>query len=107
MSRPVRIQLRRVRGWSMPPNTVYVARPSKWGNPYVVGRDVRSAEGAVRMFRRWLDGLLDDAPGDCADLNARDRILADIEQLRGKNLACYCRPGDACHADILLERANA
>lgn len=29
------------------------------------------------------------------------------EKLRGKNLACYCKPGEPCHADVLLEIANA
>ena len=27
-------------------------------------------------------------------------------QLRGKNLACWCKPGACCHADVLLEIAN-
>jgi hypothetical protein len=34
------------------------------------------------------------------------RIARDIRQLRGKNLACWCKPGQPCHADILLELAN-
>jgi hypothetical protein len=34
--------------------------------------------------------------------------LADImRELRGKNLACWCKPGEPCHADVLLELANA
>lgn len=33
---------------------------------------------------------------------------SDVRQeLAGKNLACWCRLDQACHADILLEVANA
>lgn len=32
---PDRVQLRRTRGWRMPPNTVKVCRPGKWGNPEI------------------------------------------------------------------------
>lgn len=31
---PKRIQRKRTKGWRMPENTVYVGRPSKWGNPF-------------------------------------------------------------------------
>jgi len=34
------------------------------------------------------------------------RMLRDIEQLRGKNLACWCRLDQPCHADVLLDLAN-
>lgn len=30
----------------------------------------------------------------------------DVEELRGKNLACWCKPGTPCHADVLLRLAN-
>jgi hypothetical protein len=33
-------------------------------------------------------------------------IRENIGQLRGKNLACWCKPGAPCHADVLLELAN-
>lgn len=34
---PRRIQRRRTKGWTMPPGAIYVGRPTKWGNPFVVG----------------------------------------------------------------------
>lgn len=37
MSAPKRIQLRRTKGWRKPEGAVVVARPSRWGNPFVVG----------------------------------------------------------------------
>lgn len=88
---PERIQLSRKKGWRMPPNTVSVARPTKWGNPFSVAEHGR--ELAVRNYRRYLIGL-------------RQIGALDLSALRGKNLACWCRPGEACHADVLIELAN-
>jgi hypothetical protein len=75
----------------MPANTVCVHRPSKWGNPFKVvdhGRD-----RAIAKYRRWL------TKGEGRQL--------PIDELRGKNLACFCRLDEACHADVLLELANS
>lgn len=106
MERPVRIQLSRTKGWKMPPNTVKVDRSTQWGNPWAAGRtgfDGRSPldnEGAVGMFR---DMLTDPEKRDDAGYPDDDDL---IELLRGKNLACWCKPGAWCHADVLLELAN-
>lgn len=89
---PQRVQLQRKAGWQMPPNTVKVARPSYWGNPFGVDRYGR--EEALRRYRDYLTNLLDSP------------YAPDIGALRGKNLACWCKPDQACHADILLEFAN-
>jgi hypothetical protein len=35
------------------------------------------------------------------------RIGQHVHELRGKNLACWCKPGEPCHADVLLELANS
>lgn len=35
--KPKRIQRKRTKGWRMPPNTIYVGRPSRWGNPWEIG----------------------------------------------------------------------
>lgn len=89
---PQRIQLRRTKGWKMPPNTVKVSRPGRWGNPYTVAEYGR--ELAVRNYRRRLEGM-------------RAIGALDLSELRGKNLACWCKPGESCHADVLLELANS
>jgi hypothetical protein len=60
---------------------------------------------AADNFRTWLAGSRADAPTDEAD-RRRERILADLPLLRGKDLACTCAYGKACHADELLRRAN-
>lgn len=92
---PVRVQLSRRRGWRMPPNTIKVCRPGKFGNPFVVGADGTAAE-CVEKFAR-----------DIYHPNGRVGFEADdVATLRGKNLACWCKLGAPCHADVLLELAN-
>lgn len=97
----VRIQRKRTRGWKMPPNTIYVGRGSKWGNPYQAGKDGDGAPAyLVRLYREYLDRLL------AADSPARASCLEALAELRGKNLACWCPLDKPCHADVLLELAN-
>ena len=91
MSGPQRVQLRRTRGWRKPPNTVVVSRPSKWGNPYKVADFGRSE--AVRLYGEHLR-------------RHPELVEAARRELRGKNLACWCRPGLECHADLLMAVAN-
>lgn len=93
-SGPRRVQQRRTKGWRKPENTVSVARPSKWGNPYPV--DQFGREHAVIGFRAALiEGRL-------------TRITIDDvrRELAGKNLMCFCALDEPCHADVLLEIAN-
>ena len=101
MEQPVRIQLSRRKGFRLPPNTVSVARPSKWGNPYVVGTTKNlcgrpmDAEDAVNWFRANLECGMSDIS------------TADVRrELRGKNLACWCPVDGPCHGDLLLQIAN-
>lgn len=93
---PVRIQRQRLKGWRMPPNTVYVGRPSRWGNPWTV-EGWRSALDAVNEYRKALEN---------PPTQFFVEIVAQIGQLRGKNLACWCPLDQPCHADVLLEIAN-
>jgi hypothetical protein len=90
-----RIQLRRSRGWRRPPGAVLVTRPhSKFASPYRVGHEAQDAAEAVSMYRLYL-------------MARPDLVAAARAELRGRTLACWCRPGDPCHADVLLEMANA
>lgn len=77
----------------IPDDAVYVGRPTKWGNPYVVGKD-GTQEECVRHYRSWLS-----LPAQ-ADLRKTAR-----EELQGKDLVCWCYPRP-CHAEALLEVAN-
>lgn len=108
--RPTRVTLSRAKGWRMPPDTVKVDRSTRWGNPFIVGTH-GTAEACVARFRDLLTGLIRMYPVPCppylAQANARDTILGSLDALRGKSLACWCKPGAPCHADVLLELANA
>lgn len=109
--RPRRIQRKRTKGWQMPPNTVYVGRPTKWGNPWRVGEHgIPDAAEAVRRFRAALLGF--ESNGSfCAPIAHPESYIGQIifnapTELRGKNLACFCPLDQPCHADVLLELAN-
>lgn len=87
-----------------------ITRPGKWGNPFTIddmaeryGLDADAAQvKAVELCEAWLRGRLDKtlSPGSPP---ARAEIRDD---LAGYNLACWCRPGTPCHADVLIELAN-
>jgi len=95
MDGPQRIQLSRQRGWRKPEGAVVVARPTRWGNPFALGADLEPDE-AVMLFRDALEeGYLDI---DVDDVR---------RELRGRDLGCWCAADVACHADVLLEVANA
>ena len=124
-AKPKRIQLSRKKGWRLPPNAVVVSRPSKWGNPYKVHRcncgsptcwivdDTRGeplenvatrAESIALSVIDFLNWIKYESAGKAMARAAKN-------ELRGKNLACWCplpKPGqpDICHASVLLEIAN-
>lgn len=96
---PERIQRKRTAGWRQPAGVVFVGRGTVWGNPYRVGRPWRGYQAAA----------------DAAHAVALFRALVDlsptfVEQVRGelagRDLMCWCRPGQPCHADVLIEIAN-
>lgn len=103
MTAPARIQLSRRKGWRMPPNTVKVDRTTKWGNPFVVGKHGTRAE-CVDLFTKMLAGYICISVDNANEQIAYRRMVKkDKAELRGKNLACWCQPGVACHADVLLK----
>lgn len=111
--RPIRIQLRRTKGFNLQEvstaanglTCVKVDRSTRFGNPFSVGcnpaefsadlpTSCDSVEEAVLLFRvgyveTWLA-----------------LIPTWLDELRGKNLACWCPLDQPCHADVLLELAN-
>jgi hypothetical protein len=86
---PKRIQRKRVRGWKMPKDAVYVGRPTKYGNPYRMEID-GSREEVVAKYRVWLAEKLEENPNF-------------LDPLKGKDLACWCPLNKPCHADVILE----
>ena len=70
---------------------VYIGRPSKWGNPFVIGADGSRAD-VVRKFEEYL--------------KSNPRLMeAAKQELKGKDLVCFCAPLP-CHGDILSRIAN-
>lgn len=92
---PKRIQRRRIKGWRMPPNCIYVGRGSKWGNPFKIGID-GTREKCVERYRLLIEGNIWTFPNK-----------TEIQRvLKGKDLCCFCPLDKPCHADILLKYAN-
>jgi hypothetical protein len=108
---PIRIQLSRRTGFELPAGTVSVARPTRWGNPFVVGRHGTATE-CVALYALLMLGMVQAAdPPGYPSLEEQQRIRAFVmltgAKLTGRNLACWCRPDKPCHADVLLELFNA
>lgn len=104
-----RIRLSRARGFRLPANAVNVARPGRWGNPFVIGRD-GTREQCVAMFYQLARGFVDlgNAHVEVDDqLTYFCRLRRHISDLAGHDLACWCAlDGKPCHADVLLHLAN-
>lgn len=75
---------------SIPIDAVYIGRPSKWGNPFVIGK-AGNRQQVIELYKKYLLS----SPG----------LLFRLEELRGKDLICWCVP-EACHGDVLIELAN-
>ncbi len=67
---------------------VYIGRPSKWGNPFPLFL------GRAKCIEAYEKYLL-----------SNDKLFADLHELKGKVLGCYCAPL-ACHGDVLAKYAN-
>lgn len=114
---PKRIQRKRQKGWKKPAGCVNVTRPGKWGNPFEVmpvrrglvvswivispdtyvdaefKTEAEAASTAIDLFSDLIEKELDANPDA-------------LDELRGKDLMCWCKEGDPCHGDILLRFAN-
>lgn len=69
---------------------VYIGRPSKWGNPFVIGRDGGRDE-VIDKYRQWL--------------MSQQALLEEVHTLKGRTLGCWCSP-QSCHGDVLAELAD-
>lgn len=68
---------------------VFIGRPSKWGNPYKIGRD----------------GTRDEVVEKYRDYIMASPLRDHVAELRGKRLGCYCHPA-TCHGDVLAALAE-
>jgi hypothetical protein len=105
--KPKRIQLKRVKGWKMPPNTVKVDRTSIWGNPHIP-KGPYSVNAAVMDYKCdiLVAMILASRGGPEKPKPYAARITERLSELNGKNLACWCK-SSPCHADVLLELVNS
>jgi hypothetical protein len=106
---PRRLQRLRVKGWRKPEGAVIVDRGSRWGNPFIIGRD-GDRETVVAKYRQWATDP-NAQPISYPTNYGGTRTIAPpvqvgLERLRGRDLYCACRPDELCHADVLLELAN-
>lgn len=126
---PVRVRRSRAKGWRMPANTIYVGRGTVFGNPFKVGQQYMAAvhPHEVRAVRQgcMTRFYVDDRPGIPLAKFQQPLTIGDVlslfrghaieqigtrrirDELRGKNLACWCALDQPCHADVLLDIANA
>ena len=66
---------------------IYIGRPSKWGNPFQIGKD-GTREEVIEKFRNWI--------------LTQPNLLKDLHEIKGKTLGCWCKP-KVCHGDVLVE----
>jgi len=69
---------------------VYIGRPSKWGNPHGPPQNttLQARLDCIKAYEIWIKG--------------NQELLADLHELKGKRLGCYCKP-KPCHGDVLVE----
>jgi hypothetical protein len=69
---------------------VYIGRPSKWGNPFSIGKD-GTREEVIQKYREWIV--------------TQPELMDSVHELKGKTIACWCAPLP-CHGDVLAELAE-
>lgn len=85
------------------PFDVYIGRPSKWGNPFIILENriyfkrcvdtskILTREEAINKYREWIV--------------TQKHLMNSLDEIRGKILGCWCKP-KACHGDVLVELCN-
>lgn len=72
------------------PYDIYIGRPSKWGNPFTIGKD-GTREEVIQKYRKWI--------------LEKQELLAALPELDNKVLGCWCHP-KPCHGDVLISLLN-
>ena len=73
---------------------VLIDRTTKWGNPFVIGRDGTRTE-VIELYRKWI--------------HTQPSLMDSLHQLEGKRLGCWCKSKNPkpCHGDVLVELVNS
>jgi hypothetical protein len=83
-----RIEIKKTKGWRMPDNATFVGAGSKYENPFKVNIEMDLDE-SLFLYRRYLNKSI------------KNKTI-DLTPLKGRDLACWCKRGHPCHADILM-----
>lgn len=78
----------------IPAGAVYIGRGSKWGNPFVIGKD-GDRDQVCDKHAQYL----------WKQIQTKQLTLQELVALKGKDLVCFCAP-QRCHGHT-LERAIA
>lgn len=71
---------------------IYIGRPGRWGNPFVIGPD-GTREEVIEKCRKRLQSM--------------PLLRADVvKELKRKVLGCWCKPLP-CHGDVYVEICDA
>lgn len=102
-------RIQRTRQAPLPPHTLCVTRPGKYGNPYKITR------WGKRWKVNWEFGVVFDTQKEAhlfavlkflelitADRAWRDEFTRECAEKQIEHLACWCKPNEICHADIWL-----
>ena len=65
---------------------VYIGRPSKWGNPFRIGKD-GGREEVIAKYEAYV--------------MSNQKLMDQLPELKDKILGCWCKP-KACHGDVLV-----
>ena len=68
------------------PFDVYIGRPSKWGNPYIIGVD-GERDQVLLLYEAYV--------------RSTPELMDSLHELEGKVLGCWCHP-KPCHGDVLI-----
>jgi hypothetical protein len=66
---------------------VLIDRSSKWGNPFIIGKD-GTREEVIEKYRRYI--------------MSNESLRNSVKELENKRLGCHCSP-KACHGDVLID----
>jgi len=112
---PKRLQRKRAKGWRKPRNSVIVDRTSRWGNPFIPGEPVPRDTRLDVLMEAGIESIHELLTiGECLRLYRahiesmirRNPKQFNLDELRGKDILCFCPEGAACHGDVLMELAN-
>lgn len=73
---------------------IYIGRGSKWGNPFVLGKD-GDREEVITKYKSYL----------WKEIRLGRITNKDLQELKGKRLGCFCKPKE-CHGDVIASAAE-